>query len=187
MPEIDKIIIFYKKQKRMPSYSELMSLFKYKSKNSAYKLVNKLIKQGFMGKDDSGRLIPKKLFGEIKILGTVQAGFPSPAEEELADMITLDEYLINNKDASFLLKVEGDSMVDAGIMQGDMVIVERNNSPQLGDIVIAEIDGEWTMKYYRKKGGQIFLEAANKNYPLIYPKNELKIEAIVKAVVRKYR
>lgn len=171
----------------MPSYSELMTLFNYKSKNSAYKLVNKLINQGFINKDSSGRLIPKKLFGDIRILGTVQAGFPSPAEEELADTITLDEYLINNKEASFLLKVEGDSMIDAGIMQGDMVIVERNNTPRPGDIVVAEVDNEWTMKYYRKKGNQVFLEAANKKYPLIYPKEELKIEAVVKAVVRKYK
>jgi len=77
-------------------------------------------------------------------------------------------------------------MKDAGIVEGDMVIVERNITPRSGDIVIAEVDGEWTIKYFRKKGNVIFLEPANENYQAIYPKEELKISAVVKAVVRKY-
>ena len=182
----EKINQFYQKNKRMPSYSEIMKLLGFKSKNSVFKLVKKLEKDGFISKDKKGRLIPKNMSGQFKVLGSVEAGFPSAAEEELSDTITLDEYLIGNKEATFILKVSGDSMKDAGIVQGDMVIVERNNTPKNGDIVIAEVDGEWTIKYFRKLGGNIFLEAANEKYKPIYPKEELKITAVVKAVVRKY-
>ena len=100
--------------------------------------------------------------------------------------MSIDDYLISDKDKTFILEVKGDSMIDAGIHEGDMVVVERKNDPREGDIVIAEVDGGWTMKYYRKKAGQIFLEPANKNYKPIYPTYDLKIAAIVKGVIRKY-
>jgi repressor LexA len=85
-----------------------------------------------------------------------------------------------------MLKVKGDSMIDAGIMEGDMVLVERGKTPKPGQIVIAAVDGEYTMKYYRIKDGVIFLEPANPNFKPIYPTGELRVEAIVQAVIRKY-
>ena len=85
-----------------------------------------------------------------------------------------------------MLEVKGDSMIDAGIQEGDLVIAERGREPKPGNIVIAEVDGGWTMKYYRKKGSEVYLEPANKNYPLIYPKENMKIAAVVKGVIRKY-
>ena len=170
----------------MPSYSEVAELAGYQSKNAAFKLVQKMIKGGLVEKDETGRILPGRLFGRLRLLGTVEAGWPSPAEEELVDTMNLDEYLIKNRDASFILKVSGDSMEDAGILPGDMVIVERGPSPKDGDVVIAEVDGEWTMKYFRKKGKKVYLEAANKKYDTISPRDELKVAAVVKAVIRKY-
>lgn len=123
---------------------------------------------------------------EIKFLGITPAGFPTPAEESLGDTISLDDWIITNRDASFMLRVKGDSMCEAGIMDGDMVVVERTNNPKIGDIVIAEIDGAWTMKYLRKKNNKYYLEPANKNYKNIIPKEDLKVEAKVVAVIRKY-
>lgn len=182
----NKIIQFYRENKRMPAYTEIMKLLGFKSKNAVYKLINKLVGEGVLDKDSSGRIVPNKLFGEIPMLGLVEAGFPSVAEEELSDTMSLDEYLIENKEASYLLEVKGDSMIDAGIQEGDLVIAERRNNPKDGDIVIAEVDGGWTMKYFRKKGNQIYLEPANKNFSNIYPENDMKIAAVVKGVVRKY-
>ncbi|OHA33827.1 MAG: repressor LexA [Candidatus Taylorbacteria bacterium RIFCSPLOWO2_01_FULL_45_15b] len=182
----NKITEFYKSKRRMPTYVETMKLVGFKSKNAVFKLVNKLSDDGFLTKDKNGRLAPAKIYGELRLLGLVEAGFPSAAEEELADTMSLDEYLIPNKDSSYILKVKGDSMIDAGIHEGDMVIVERTNNPKEGEIVIAEIDGAWTMKYFRKKYGKPYLEAANKKYKPIFAENELKIAAVVKAVVRKY-
>jgi SOS regulatory protein LexA len=125
--------------------------------------------------------------GACRLIGAVEAGFPSPAEEELVDTLSLDELLITNREASFLLKVAGDSMTGAGIMPEDLVIVERGRTPKSGDIVIAEVDGQWTMKYFRKRGENVMLVPANPKYQAIRPKNELKIAGVVTAVVRKYK
>lgn len=182
----EKISAFYRANKRMPSYSEIARILKFKSKNSVFRLISRLIGENFLTKDASGRLIPQNLATPLKILGLVQAGFPTPAEEELVDTISLDEYLIENKNATFMLRVSGDSMVDAGIMENDLVLADRSATPRPGDIVIAEVDSEWTMKYLRKKNGKMWLEPANKKYPPIYPEEELKIAAVVRAVIRKY-
>lgn len=170
----------------MPTYAELMKIYSFKSKNSVFKMVKRLVDENFLQKDDSGRLLPGKLFREIRVLGMVEAGFPSAAEEELADTLSLDDYLVNNREATFMLRVKGESMKDAGIMHGDMVLVERNQTPKDGQIVIAEVDGEWTIKYLRSRGKKPYLEPANKKFQPIYPEHELKIAAVVKAVVRKY-
>ncbi len=125
--------------------------------------------------------------GTCRLIGAVEAGFPSPAEEELVDTLSLDDLLITNREASFLLKVTGDSMTGAGIMPGDLVIVHRGRAPKSGDIVIAEVDGQWTMKYFRKRGENVMLVPANPRYQSIRPKSELKVAGVVTAVVRKYK
>lgn len=182
----NKVINFFHKNKRMPSYREIADLLNFKSKNSAFQLIKKMIDLGLVSKDQSGKLIPGRLFREIPLLGTVEAGFPSPAEEELSDTMSLDDWLIENKEATYILKVQGDSMIDAGIMPGDLVLVERIAEAKDGDIIIAEIDNEWTMKYFRRRGSQVYLQAANKKYPNIFPDQDMKIAAKVKAVIRKY-
>ena len=170
----------------MPVYTEIMKLVGFKSKNAVAKLVQKLIDENVLDKDSGGHLIPNKLIGEVPFLGLVEAGFPTVAEENLLDSMNIDDYLIPNKDSSYLLEVKGDSMIDAGIQEGDMVIAERKGEPKDGDIVIALVDGGWTMKYYRKQKDKVFLEPANKNFKPIYPEHQLEIAAIVKGVIRKY-
>jgi SOS regulatory protein LexA len=182
----EKILSFYESRKRMPSYAEIMKLLGFKSKNAVYKLVSKLVDEGIVGKDTSGRLIPTSFSNEIPLLGLVEAGIPSVADEEILDTMNLDEYLIKNREATYLLKVKGDSMIDAGIREGDLVIAERSNNARVGDIVIALIDGGWTMKYLRKKGNSTYLEPANKNYSPIYPDEEFNVAAVVRGVVRRY-
>jgi SOS regulatory protein LexA len=181
------LTVFYLSNKRMPSYSEMLGVFNLKSKNAAFKRVAGLIKGGFIEKDRQGRLIPRALTKQARILGTVAAGFPSPAEEELSDTISLDEYLISNPQATYLLKVDGDSMIDAGIMPGDLVLIQKNLTPRPGDIVVAQVDGEWTLKYFTKESGRVILKAANKKYPPIIPRQELMIAGVVIADVRKYK
>lgn len=176
---------FFKKNSRMPSYGELASIYKFKSRNAAYKLAQSFISQGLLSKQ-GGKLIPtSNMLGGVRVLGQIEAGFPSPAEEELVDTITIDEYLIENQEATYMLKVKGNSMKDAGILEGDMVLVDRSKSPRNGDIVIAEIDGQWTMKFYID-GKKPHLKAANTDYKDIYPEDELRVAAVVISVVRKY-
>jgi repressor LexA len=177
---------FFRRNGRMPSFSEIGELCGLRSKNAVYKLVKQLEGRGVLKQDHKGRLIPKSLAYPLRVLGAVEAGFPSPAEEELADTLSLDQLLIKNPDATFLLKVSGDSMSGAGILPGDMVIVDKGQQPKNGDIVIAEVDGQWTMKYLRKRGERITLLSANPRYQPIRPKTELRIAGVVTAVVRKY-
>lgn len=185
-----KIETFYQENKRMPSYSEMAKLFGFKSKNAVFRVVEKLIDAGLVAKDHLGRLIPSETFAEnitsVPMLGFVTAGFPATVEEELADTVNLDDMLIKNKPLTYMLEVDGDSMIDAHIEKGDMVLVEKTNQAKDGQIVIAEVDGEFTMKYFRKKGDKAWLEPANKNYKPIYPKHSLNINAVLKAVIRKY-
>jgi SOS regulatory protein LexA len=178
---------FYSREGRMPSFSEIGEMTGLRSKNAVFKLVNKLAELKVLEKDSKGRLIPGSIASPVKILGTVEAGFPSPAEEELVDTLSLDNLLIQNPEATFLLKVSGDSMSGAGILPGDMVLVDKGQTPKSGDIVIAEVDGAWTMKYLKKRGENVALIPANPKYKLIRPKDELKIAGVVTAVVRKYR
>lgn len=179
---------FYRAERRVPTYAEMMELFGYRSKNAVYRLVGRLEEMGYLNRGENGRIsFTRKLAGTIKILGLVQAGFPSPAEEELVDVLSLDEYLVRRPEATFMLTVSGDSMIEAGIHPGDLVLVERGRNPKNNDIVVAQVDGEWTMKYYLKdRRGQARLEPANQKYCTIIPKQSLTIGGIVRAVVRRY-
>jgi repressor LexA len=176
---------FFERVGRMPSYSEMADMFGYKSKNAVHYLVNGWKTRGLLSDDGRGRLLPGKLLGSIRLLGTVEAGFPTPAEEENVDAITLDDWLITNKEASYLLRVSGESMIEAGIMPGDTVILERGRAVKNGDIVIANVDGDWTMKFYEKRGKKIVLMPANVRFSPIEPKGELQIAGVVTAVIRK--
>ena len=181
-----KILSFYRKNRRMPGYKEIMSLVGFKSKNAVYKLINKLVDDEVVDKDSNGKITPMKIFGEIPLLGLVEAGIPTSVDQDNSESISINEYLIGNKQSTYLLEVKGDSMIDEGIKEGDLVLVERRGDPKDGDIVIAEVDGGWTMKYFKKKGNLTYLKPANKNYSPIYPDYELRIAAIVKGVIRKY-
>jgi repressor LexA len=170
----------------MPGYEEMLELFQYRSKNAVFNLLVRLEELGYLTKR-GGKIAPtEKLTGTVRLLGSVQAGFPSPAEEELIDTLSLDDFLIERPETTFMLKVTGDSMIDAGIHPGDMVLVERGRRPRSNDIVIAEVDGEWTMKYFVKDRAGVRLEAANSAYAPIRPKQSLNIGGVVRSVLRKY-
>ncbi|HSW63552.1 MAG TPA: transcriptional repressor LexA [Dissulfurispiraceae bacterium] len=178
---------FYTEKGRMPSFSEVGELVGLSSKSSVFKLIARLEEQNSLSRDAKGRLLPGPMSHPLRMLGSVEAGFPSPAEEELADTLSLDDLLVKNRQATFLLKVSGDSMSGVGIMPGDMVIIDRSISPKNGDIVIAEVDGAWTMKRLKKQGDTVTLFAANPAYKPIRPRYELKIAGVVTGVVRKYQ
>src|SRR5581483_272138 len=181
----EKILNFYRSKKRMPGYKEIMSLVGVRSKNAGFKLLNKMIDDGVVEKDSRGKLIPMKIFGDVPFLGLVEAGIPTIVDQD-NESLRLDEYLIPRPESSYILEVKGDSMIDEGIKEGDLVVAERNGNPKDGDIVIAEIDGGWTMKYFKKKGNSVYLKPANKNYAPLYPAYDLKVAAIVRGVIRKY-
>jgi repressor LexA len=177
---------YFRQQKRMPSYQEMLDLLGVRSKSVVHFWINKLITGGFLERDEKSHLSLTKQSFAIPMVGSVKAGFPSPEEEALCDIMSMDEYLITKPESSFILKVSGDSMIGEGIMEGDLVIIEKGRNPKNGDVVIAEVDGNWTMKYFQKKGKRIVLEAANPKYPDIIARTELRIGGVVTAVIRKY-
>ena len=182
----EKILLFYERERRMPSYQEILKLVGFKSKNAAYKLVAKLVEEGVVEKDGKGRLIPTALLSELPLLGLIQAGSPSMVDAQTLETMSLDDYLIADRGRTFLLEVKGDSMIEAHIEEGDLVVAERASTARDGDIVVAEVDGEWTLKFLKKLGDRAWLEPANKNFKPIYPKHSLRIAAVVRGVVRKY-
>lgn len=186
-PALAKIQAFYDKERRMPTVREVMALIRTRSMKQTTALIERLVEAGLIERSATGKLLPGRLFGNIRKLGLVEAGFPSPAEEELLDTMTLDEWLIRRREATYMLEIKGESMINAGIRPGDTALVERGREPKHGDIVIAEVDGKWTMKYYHVESkGKVALVPANPKFPTLYPKEELRIEAIVTAIIRKY-
>ncbi len=185
--KILKLRAFWRSEHRPPSYSEMLGLFGYKSKNSVFGLVRHLEQRGYLLKAKDGKLsfLPK-LTGGVRNLGSVVAGFPTQEEEQKSEAISLDEYLVRDPDHTFMLTVRGDSMIDAGIQPGDLVLVEKGSSPQQRDIVVACVDDEWTLKYYMKDQAGVRLEPANRKYKFIRPRRSLEIGGIVRAVIRKY-
>ncbi len=176
---------FYRKYHRLPSYSEMLKLFGLSSKKAIFDIVHRWIDEGIFKKIGT-HLSPTSKFFALPLLGLVKAGFPILAEEN-RDYLTLDEYLIEDPQSSFLLKVSGDSLVGAGIFDGDLVIIERKKEALNGDIVLAQIDREWTLKILEKYQGIIKLKSANPKYPPFSPHEELSIFGVVRAVVRKIR
>ena len=130
-----------------------------------------------------------------QIAGSVVAGFPSPAEQYLEPQLDLNELLVKRPAATYFVRVQGDSMTGRGIRDGDLLVVDRSLDPRDGDVVIASIDGDFTVKTLRKGvkevGGTmkrtVSLEAANPSYPTIVLKgaSELQLFGKVTAVIHR--
>ena len=118
----------------------------------------------------------------------VQAGFPSPADDHLEDALDLNTHLIHHKEATFFVKAQGDSMLGAGIQQGDILIVDKSLSAKSGKIVIAVVDGEFTVKRLHKYKGNITLKAENPDFEdiKIGGTDELIIWGVVTSVIHQY-
>jgi repressor LexA len=162
----------------------MLTLFSLASKNGIHKIITKLVEQGYLDKI-SGKLAPANLFFQVPLLGNVKAGFPTGVEEDL-NFMSLDEYLVDKPNSSFMLRVAGDSLEGMGIYIGDIVILEKAKSAARGEIVLALIDGEWTLKIIEKVNGVTVLRSANPKYPDFYPHLSLEIFGIVRSVIRKY-
>jgi DNA polymerase V len=147
----------------------------------------KTLEEGVLIKE--GRRIVMGVVGGFMKLGNIQAGFPTTAEEQSEiEKVSLDRLLMRRKGRTFLLEVQGESMKDAGIFDGDLVVVERGREPLKGDIVVAQMGDEYTLKYFNVERGKPVLVPANKKFKKIYPDpDSLRIEAVASAIVRRFR
>ncbi|MDD4319472.1 MAG: transcriptional repressor LexA [Candidatus Peribacteraceae bacterium] len=184
---------FQLKRGYSPSLADLAVAFGVRSKNAIAKVVNVLTKAKHLEKDPKGRIKILEQEGNeefkpltLPLFGPIAAGFAAPVEEQAEDTITIEDYLVRDKTSTFLLRVKGDSMINAGINEGDMVIVERGKEPRTGDIVVGILDGEFTLKRLKKEKGKFYLQAENPDYPDLYAMNELQVAGVVKGLIRKY-
>lgn len=177
-----------------PSYTEIQKHFGLESPATVAKHVSALVATGLLAHTPGSRrgLRLTRLFETslpIPNLGSISAGFPQSRDLEQNSGATSDlrSFGIPINRRTFNLSVKGDSMCDAGILEGDTVIVEHGLEPNNGDIVAAFIDGENTLKRYVVKGGKHFLQAANAKYKDLIPREELMIQGVVVGVVRPIR
>ena len=179
-----KLQDYYHAHHIIPSHAKIAELIGM-SKRSASKFIERMVFAGYLGKAPDGRAVPENNFFARSIVGVVPAGFASPAEELLGDSISIDEYLVDNPSSTVLVKVDGESMIGAGINSGDLLVVKRNANPPVNSIVVAMIDGEFTVKYLRKGEQGMYLEPANDAFPNIYPETDLEIYGEMTGLIRK--
>jgi len=178
---------YYAEHRVFPPYSAIGERLGLKSKSSVAALVARLKLAGFLEATPDKRLKPGPRFFERTLADSaVRAGLPHPADSGSATL-TIDEYLIERPSSTVLVRVKGDSMIDAGIHEGDIVVVERRPSANAGDMVVAIVDNEFTLKYLEKDKGDYVLKPANPAYPVIRPKGQLEIFGVVVGMVRKYK
>jgi SOS regulatory protein LexA len=170
----------------LPSFDKIAAEFNFKHKNSVWQYFNKLKEADLIREINNKFFINPDMFGAILYDSPVKAGFPSPAEDLGSKRVSLDSMFDIDSPSTFMFKVSGDSMIDLEIQEGDMVVVKRCPTASDGDVILACVDGEYTLKTFRKKSGKVFLEAANKKYPVIIPQRELTIFGIVTGSVRKF-
>lgn len=187
------IIKEIREHKLPPSISEMATFLKVKSKNAIAKLLDSLVKEGYIKTNGKARGIEvletlgevlDKGFFKAPILGNIQAGVPHLAEEQIEEWINLPTTLVRGRRDVFLLRVRGDSMINAGIHEGDLVIVRPMRDAKNNDIVVALLHDEATVKRFIQIKNRAYLKAENPKYKNIYPKEEWMIQGKVVGVIR---
>lgn len=182
---------------KSPTIREMRENFGVKSDNSILKHIKALEEKDYLQKDDTPRGI--KLLNSVKaklesatnliripVLGTIPAGGATISDEHVIDYFEVGSDMLRKPQGSFALRVTGLSMINAGILEGDFVIANRDIPSKDGDIVIALVDGENTVKRYRSKGGKVWLQAENPDYDDIHAEDFLEIQGVVSTVIRMY-
>ncbi len=177
---------YFRKHKQLPNFEQIRELLGFRSKGSVTYLFRRLVEAGYFRKDKYS-FVPQESFFTQKVFESVKAGFPSPWDEENAHNIDIDTYLISHPESTIMIKVSGDSMIEAGIHTGDIVIVDKGMNAKVDNIVVAEVDREFTLKYLKKDNKGYYLHAGNSKYPDFHPREELKIFGVVVGVIRKYQ
>lgn len=182
---------------KSPTIKEMKEHFGVKSDNSILKHLKALVEKGRIQKDDTPRgikllqTVKQKLTAQeirLPVLGFIPAGGPVLTEEYVQEWRSVGEDTVRNPAKSFLLKVTGDSMIDAGILEDDLLIVDSSVKPLLGDVVVGLVDNQNTVKRYMKdKDGRVYLKPENSRYEDIYPHHDLQIQGVVTSLIRQYR
>lgn len=183
---LGKLQDYYAQHRVLPSFTGVAKLVGLKSTSAVAAMVNRMKVSGLLDQGEDRRLQPGNRFFEREIADSVRAGLPQPANDSIEQILSVDEYLIKSPSRTVLLTIKGDSMIDAGLIPADTVIVEKSAPAKPGDIVVAIVDNEFTVKYlaHDKKG--FYLKPGNKAYPIIRPSDSLVMFGLVIGAFRKY-
>ena len=186
---LDRLRDYYADNRRIPSFQRIAALLGFASKAASSKLMERLASAGFVERTtDDDAWIPSTRFFERSLMTVaVRAGAPDMIDGVGGDPFIVDHYLVRQPSRTVMVPVKGDSMVDAGIHDGDIVVVERTKAAKAGDYVIAIVDDEFTLKELRNERGKFVLQPHNKAYPVIRPKGQLEIYGVVTGLVRRIR
>jgi SOS-response transcriptional repressor LexA len=179
-----KIQDYYADQQVLPSYARIADLLGVRSKSWASAIVSRLVVRHFLEFTPDRRLKPGSRFFEHYFFESVQAGLPNPANDRPREAVTLENFLIQKPSQTVLLRVKGDSMKEAGIYEGDLAVVERRYTANVGDVVVANLDTEFTLKYLDKDRHGHFLRPANAEFEAI--RDGFEIFGVMVGLVRKY-
>lgn len=178
---------YYARHRSLPSYSAISALLGFKAKTAAAALVARLEEAGFIQRTPDRRLTPTdRFFQRPRSLATVRAGMPEAALDESSDMVSLDTLLVRTPSKTFFVPIKGDSMMDAGLLEGDTAICERSQHANDGDIVVAFVGNELTIKRLVREGKRYVLKPENKGYPVLRP-DPLEILGVVTGSFRSYK
>lgn len=169
----------------IPSLTELGSLWGIAGRAWTHRLVARMKEEGYLEESPGRRLAPGARFFERTVADTVRAGLPEPANDSARDAVAIDRFLIDKPSETELFQVRGDSMIQAGIHEGDFVVVEKTRSASPGDVVLAFVDHEFTLKTLAKDKRGFYLEAANPAYAPIRPEQGLEIHGVMVGLFRK--
>lgn len=179
-----------------PSYQEIADHLDFRSINSVTQFVRQLRQKGFLESEPHKaralRVITplaklRSRIVDIPFFGSIPAGMPQTREQDAEGCVTVDVESVGFKPTrnTFALRVTGDSMIGRHILDGDVVVLEHGPDPRDGQIVAALVDGESTLKTFVVKNGKPWLRAENPKYPDLIPAQELMIQGVFKALIRK--
>ena len=182
---LSKLQDYYARHQVFPSYAAIGRIVGLKSTSSVFAFVARLKTGGYLEAQER-RLRPGARFFERPLVQSrVAAGLPSMAFDAPADGLAIDAHLVRRPSRTFLITVKGDSMKDAGLMPGDTIVVEREHAANDGDIVVAVVDGAYTVKRLARENRKFVLKPENKAYPVLRP-DPLEIVGVVVGSFRKY-
>ncbi|SEL00726.1 LexA family protein [Nitrosovibrio tenuis] len=186
---LGKLQDYYVREKIIPSTTQLSALWNVKARSWTHQIVQRLKEEGFLENAPGGRLRPTLRFFERTVGHRVWAGLPQQAFDVQPELLRIDDYLIEKPSQTILFPVKGDSMIDLGILEGDMVIIERGNTASIGQVVLAIVDNEFTLKVLARDQEGYYLEARNekrgRDYPPIRPEQKLEIYGFYVGLIRK--
>ncbi len=185
---LNKLQDYYVDWKSIPSYAKLCEVFGIASKSWVKAILTRLDEAGFIERTPDGAWIPTRLFFARPLAeSSVQAGMPISVTATQGEYFVIDEMLIEKPSRTTLITVKGDSMMDAGIYDGDVAVVEKRHTANIGEIVVAIVDDEFTLKTLDRENGEFILRPENPAFPVIRPHGKLEIFGVLTGLIRKYR